>query len=43
MDSSAFNDLYKGFVAMLVVAAVVGIAIWELAKFIFHHIHVFWR
>ena len=43
MDSSMFDDLWKGYVFGLVIAAMLGIAIWEIGKFLIHHIHVFWK
>jgi len=42
-----FDDLYKDLVGLIaivaVLAAVIGVALWETGKFLIHHIHVFWR
>jgi hypothetical protein len=43
MDSSIFNDLYKGFIVALVVAAFVGAGIFEAVKLLFHHVVIHWR
>lgn len=37
-------DLYaKALIILMLASAAVGIGIWKLTAFLFHHIHIYWK
>jgi hypothetical protein len=43
MDGHMFDDLWKGFVILLVIAFMLGIGATFVFKWLFLHLHIFWK